>query len=213
VLAVGDSIGLSFGQGLATSLDATKVVKVTVDAREGTGLARPDAFDWSFQIRADIEQFHPEVIVAMFGGNDDQDLQVAGRYIAFGSPQWRQIYAARVQQFAQTVQAGGARLLWAGLPVMRSAAKTARFATVMAVTRSALGADPSSAFVDNTATLSGGSGQYVDALPNGSGQQVIVRQPDGVHLSPAGATRLATNAIATMTTRWHLNLSGGSPTP
>jgi hypothetical protein len=208
VLIVGDSIGLSFGQGLATSLDATNVVKATVDAREGTGLARPDSFDWPAQLRADMAQLHPDVVVAMFGGNDDQDVQVNGRYIGFGTTSWQEVYAARVQQFAAEVRADSARLLWSGLPVMRSAAKTARFTTVMNVTRAAVAADPWALFVDNSATLSGSSGQYVDALPNASGQEVIVREPDGVHVSPAGAGRLAATAVAAMTAHWHLDLSG-----
>jgi uncharacterized protein len=184
------------------------VVRATVDAREGTGLARPDSFDWPAQLRADIVQFHPEVVVAMFGGNDDQDVQVAGRYVAFGSGAWQQVYAARVQQVADLVHAAGARLLWSGLPIMRSGAKTARFASVMRTISSAVSADRWALFVDNSATLAGPSGQYADALANGSGQEVIVREPDGVHVTPAGAGRLAATAIAAMTSGWHLDLSG-----
>jgi len=206
VLVVGDSIGLSFGQSLANALDATGVVHTTVDAREGTGLARPDSFDWPAQLRADIVQFHPEVVVAMFGGNDDQDVQVNGRYIAFGSPLWGQLYGARVSQFAHTVTSSGARLLWSGLPVMRSAAKTARFTTVMGVTQQAVSAIPGAIFVNNYPTLAGPSGQYEDSLPDASGQQVLVREPDGIHVSPAGAGRLAAKAIADMTFVWHLSL-------
>ena len=120
VLAIGDSIGLSFGQAVATKLDASGLAHTTVDGREGTGLARPDSFDWSAEVQADLAQFHPQVVVAMFGGNDDQDVIVNNRFITFGSTRWQQIYAARVAQIAAEVHAAGARLLWAGLPVMRS---------------------------------------------------------------------------------------------
>jgi len=213
VLAIGDSIGLSFGQSLATKLDASGLARTTVDGREGTGLARPDSFDWSAEVQADLAQFRPQVVVAMFGGNDDQDVIVNNRFITFGSPRWQQIYAARVAQIAAEVHAAGARLLWAGLPVMRSAGKTARFATVMTVTREALAGRDGVVFVDNFATLAGPGGGYVDAMQNPDGQEVLVREPDGVHPSPAGADRLADAAIAAMARTWHLDLVDGSTPP
>jgi len=213
VLAIGDSIGLSFGQSLATKLDASGLAHTTVDGREGTGLARPDAFDWSAEVQADLAQFHPQVVVAMFGGNDDQDVIVNNRFIAFGSTRWQQIYAARVAQIATEVHAAGARLLWAGLPVMRSAGKTARFATVMAVTRGALAGRDGVVFVDNFATLAGPGGGYVDAMQNSDGQEVLVREPDGIHLSPAGADRLAGTAIGAMVAAWHVDLVPRSTPP
>src|SRR5581483_3766700 len=100
----------------------------TVDAREGTGLARPDAFDWIAQLRADVARVHPDIVVVSFGGNDDQDLLVGGRFVPFDSGPWQAIYAARVQQVIATVHP--AFLLWSGLPVVRSAAKTTRLMTV-----------------------------------------------------------------------------------
>jgi hypothetical protein len=210
VLTIGDSIGLSFGQALAAKLDASGLAHTTVDGREGTGLARPDSFDWSAEVQSDLAQFHPQVVVAMFGGNDDQDVIVNNRFIAFGSAQWQQIYAGRVAQIAAEVHAAGARLLWAGLPVMRSASRTARYATVMAVTREALAGREDVVFVDNFATLAGPGGGYVDAMQDPDGQEVLVREPDGIHPSPAGADRLADTAVTEMVAAWHLDLVRGS---
>ncbi|HVM67436.1 MAG TPA: hypothetical protein VMU14_21370 [Acidimicrobiales bacterium] len=204
VLVIGDSLGLSFGYSTANKLDAGGMVKTTVDAREGTGLTRPDAFDWAAEVRADIVQFHPELVIAMFGGNDDQDTIVNGRFIPFGSQAWTVIYGARVAGVAATVHSAGAHLLWAGLPVMRSAALTQRLQAVMAVTGTALAGRDGAAFIDNSAALSDGSGHYTVALPGSGGQEVIVREPDGVHMTPAGADRLADRAIAAMATSWHL---------
>jgi hypothetical protein len=210
VLVVGDSLGLSFGQSLAARLDASGVTKTTVDAREGTGLARPDSFDWVAQFEADIVRFHPEVIVASFGGNDDQDVQVGGRYIGFGTAQWRTIYHDRVAAIVAEAARANARLVWSGVPVMRSSAKTGRLDTVMSVTRSAVDGHPLALWVSNSATLADSSGHYQVALPNGAGQQVIVREPDGVHETRAGADRLADRTISAIVTTWHLQLKPGS---
>ena len=206
VLIVGDSLGLSFGQSVAAKLDASGVTRSTVDAREGTGLARPDSFDWVAQLQADIVRFHPEVVVASFGGNDDQDVVVNGRYIGFGTPQWQSVYADRVGRVVGEVAAAHARLVWSGLPVMRSSAKTARLETVMAATRAAVAGSPSALWLPNLATLADPSGHYQVALPDSSGKQVLVREPDGVHETRAGADRLADRAITAMASAWHLEL-------
>jgi len=211
VLVIGDSLGLSFGRSLAVKLDATKVVATTVDAREGTGLTRPDAFDWPAQLQADIVHFHPEVIVASFGGNDDQDIQINGKFIAFNSPQWQAIYQARVAQMAAEARAANTYIEWSGLPIVQSAAKTARYQIVMGLTRAALAHARGALFVDNLATLADASGHYEVALPDASGKLVLVRQPDGIHETTAGADRLADKATAAMQTAWHLNLTGSTP--
>jgi hypothetical protein len=206
VLAIGDSIGLTFGQSVADKLDASGLAHTTVDAREGTGLARPDSFDWPQQVRADIVQFHPELVVAMFGGNDDQDLTVGGHDVPFGSAAWSADYAARVRELSLTVTGSGAHLVWAGLPVMRSSSRNARYAQVMAATQNGLAGIPGALFVDNTLTLAGPQGQYEDALTNPGGQEVIVREPDGIHVSPAGGDILAGRVIGALDTAWHAQL-------
>jgi hypothetical protein len=210
VLVIGDSIGLSFGYSMANKLDAGGIVKTTVDGREATGLTRPDAFDWTAEVRADIVQFHPELVVAMFGGNDDQDTIVSGRFIPFGSQAWTVIYGSRVAGIAATVHSAGAHLLWAGLPVMRSAGLTQRLQSVMSVTKAALAGRNGAAFVDNFGALSDGAGHYTVAVPGTGGQQVIVREPDGIHLTPAGADRLADRAIGQMAQSWHLVVRTGT---
>jgi hypothetical protein len=206
VLEVGDSLGLTFGQSLASKLDATGVVQTTVDAREGTGLARPDSFNWPAQLRADIVRFHPQVIFASFGGNDDQDVQVDGKYIPFGSPAWDSIYQQRVVQLASAAWDANAYLVYSGLPVMRSSGLTQRLEVVMNLTKQALAGHPDVLFVDNMPTLAGASGGYTDTLHDASGNAVIVRQPDGIHETPQGADRLVDKAIAAMNAAWHTHL-------
>jgi len=206
VLVVGDSLGLDFGDSIKNKLDAGGIIHTQVDGRVATGLTRPDSFDWSAELRSDLAQFKPELVIAMFGGNDDQDAIVGGRFIPFPSQAWGEIYGSRVASFADAVHASGAHLLWAGLPVMRSAVKTQRLQTVMAVTRAVLAARDSTMFVDETTTLADGAGHYAYALPDAAGQLVVVREPDGVHFSPAGADWLADRAITTMVSSWHLVL-------
>jgi hypothetical protein len=54
--------------------------------------------------------------------------------------------------------------------------------------------------------LSDAQGAFASFLPDGSGNEVQVREPDGTHVSPSGAERLTRAAIAAMDHSWGLNL-------
>jgi hypothetical protein len=47
-------------------------------------------------------------------------------------------------------------------------------------------------------------GTYTSYLPGSSGQTVQVRASDGVHLTPAGASRVLPLVLAAISTRWRL---------
>src|SRR3989442_1242992 len=78
------------------ALDAKGGFVVKIDARQATGLARPDYFDWRAQVAADVRSFKPNVVLAMFGGNDDQNFIAGGQGYVLGSTGWRDVYGERV---------------------------------------------------------------------------------------------------------------------
>lgn len=75
VTVAGDSISVGLGSELRDVLseqDDDLVVKVI--GEPGTGLARPDNFDWPSRIRTLAAEFPPDVLVFSVGSNDAQDL-------------------------------------------------------------------------------------------------------------------------------------------
>ena len=68
----GDSISVGLGAALRTKTPSDVVVKVI--GEEGTGLARPDTFDWPTRLQALAKDFPPQVLVLSLGSNDAQDL-------------------------------------------------------------------------------------------------------------------------------------------
>src|SRR5438093_3203410 len=98
VLVVGDSIGEDLGIGLGRLLSEKDTFVTKVDARQATGLARPDYFDWQGQLDRDIRSFRPDLVVAMFGANDDQGFIVGDTGYALGTSSWRGIYTRRVDR-------------------------------------------------------------------------------------------------------------------
>ena len=67
VLIVGDSLGIDLGGPLQYDLADTGVVNAALDARESTGLTRPDYFNWPAELASDLKTAHPQVVVVMIG--------------------------------------------------------------------------------------------------------------------------------------------------
>ena len=195
VLIVGDSIGLDLGGPLQSDLAGTGVVSAALDARESTGLTRPDYFNWPAELTSDLKTVEPQVVVVMIGANDAQDF-LGPPDIPFTSPQWNTLYAQRVAQFMQIAESGGATVVWAGMPPMQDPGLNAQMADLNAVDQhQAAAAHPPVVFLSTDKTLGTAQGGYTAFVTNGAGQVVNVRTPDGTHLTPGGGQVVAQQVI------------------
>jgi len=137
VTVAGDSISVGLGSHLRTVLqdgdegdddegdgdegDGDDTV-VKVIGEGGTGLARPDNFDWPSRIRALAAEFPPDVLVFSVGSNDAQDLTDAdGRVVVTMSDEeaWDAEYSRRLAEvFDAFAPADGAsartEVIWVG---------------------------------------------------------------------------------------------------
>ena len=212
VLVVGDSIAGGFGTGLARVLGATGVARVTVDGRAATGLARPDYFDWAAELADDVARYSPDVVVTMFGGNDAQSFLDHGSAVSFGSPAWLTAYRQRVDAIiAAAIDAGPAQLVWVGMPVMAPAGLSARMRVLdrlyaEEVANIEVAKVGRALFVDSWPLFTDSRGGYSAYLPDAAGRLELMRQTDGVHLSTAGADRLADAVVRAMGATWGLAL-------
>jgi hypothetical protein len=188
ILVAGDSLMGFIGPALVRELDGYPVT-VVEDWKVGTGLARPDVLNWPAQLGADMAQHDPEVVILGFGGNDMQDMGTdEGRLVA-GTEAWRIEYQRRVAQVLNAVEAPHRTVYWVGLPVT-TRADIERIAPVQAeAVRTEISARPWAHFVDTRPLLSP-DGEYVTFLPDASGDDVRVREDDGVHPNLAGAQRM-----------------------
>jgi uncharacterized protein len=204
VLIVGDSIAKDFGESLLEQLGATGVVNPILDARPATGLSRPDYFDWQAQLASDLARDRPEVVVAMFGGNDAQPFLLTGHPVHFNTPEWTAAYGARIAQFVGQAAGGGRRVLWVGMPVMSSATFSASMQVLNQIDRTQMNSVVGQAggFFDSWPLFVDASGHYSAYLADATGRLQQVRQSDGIHLSRAGADRLATAVVADLQSRF-----------
>ncbi len=207
VLMVGDSIGLDLGQPLVDALGATGEAATTLDARVDTGLSRPDYFDWPAELRIDLANQQPQLVVIMMGANDAQGLVNGSTVTRFGTPAWNADYGRRVGAFIDEANAGGAHVLWVGLPPMASPQLNAQVQDLNAVDEARVAADPRlAAYLSSVKVLGNAQGGFSTYLPDPSGAEIAVRDPDGIHLTPGGGARLAAAVIAAARADFHIRL-------
>jgi hypothetical protein len=201
VLAVGDSIGADVGQGVLRVLSGRRTFVASMDAHEATGLARLDYFDWPSQLAADIGEFRPDVVVAMFGANDAQSIWFQGHWYAYGTAAWQSAYRQRVAQVMAEATSGGRVLIWVGMPPMASNRLTDGMQLINHIVATEAPAHPGVVYVDSWSLLADDGG-YAAYLRTPSGTEQLVREPDGVHLSAAGSDRVAERVFQAMTALW-----------
>ena len=202
IWVAGDSLVVVPGYAIVRAAAASPVIEAVgdVDGRVATGLTRPDVFNWFTHVAAQLKKLRPKVVVLDYGANDDHSYMTGlppGVSIgAFGSPAWSDEYRRRVAGMMDTVNRGGAVVVWIGLPVTRSEAQTQRLDTINAIVQSEAKARPGKAiFVDTYTMFAGDNGRYAEYLENRAGDLVKVRADDGVHFDPAGGALIARRVL------------------
>jgi len=115
VTVAGDSISVGIGASLRTRVDPAVVVKVI--GEEGSGLARPDTFDWPTRLETLARDFPPEVLVLSLGSNDAQDLtDDQGTVVAAmtDAQAWDTEYQRRLGRAVDAFADTGTTVVWVG---------------------------------------------------------------------------------------------------
>ncbi len=194
----GDSLVITPGYSIVRAVGASPVMRAVggVDGHVGTGLERPDVFNWFQEIRTKMKQLKPNVVVLNFGANDDHGYMTGlpkGTAIDdFGTTSWRREYGRRVGGIMDTINRAGGIVIWIGLPITRSPEQTRRFDVVNAVVVQEARKRPAKAvYLDTYGMFASDSGGFTEYLPNANGGSVKVRAGDGVHFDTAGGDMIA----------------------
>ena len=199
----GDSLAITPGESVINKALATQSIGIlsVVDGHVGTGLARPEVFNWPAYMRDEVLRDHPDAVVLTLGSNDDQDLTGDGGGEHFGTPEWQTEYRRRVGGLMDTITASGeTTLFWVGLPPMRNTERfETRYRLINDIARTEAARRPGKVvYVDTETVLSPPGGGYADYLSNADGSVVQVRTGDGIHFTREGGDRIADAVIASM---------------
>lgn len=204
LLVAGDSMTEALGPVLEELAEGTGVVAAERALEYSSGLTRPDYFDWPAHLASLLAEHDPEVVVVSVGANDAQGIQTPSGPASFGTDAWVAEYRARVAATMDLLADEDRIVYWLGEPVMRSSDFDARMALITSVFREQAEHRPGIRFVDTRPTFAGDDGGYAAYLPDASGTPVLVRRDDGIHLTSAGARRLAVPLLDALRADWPL---------
>ena len=191
VYVAGDSLAKDLAIPLQSLVQDTGVARSAVQTKIGTGLVRPDTFNWLAQFRADMSNLKPDIVIVEFGGNDTQGIPMPGGQDIQSvlDPRWAVEYGKRVGAAMDLLNAAGRKLIWVGVPNSRDDAKNAELAVVRQVTSDEAqkrGVD----YVDTWKLFVSAEGNYADYILVDDDLQAV-RQNDGFHLNTNGVGYLA----------------------
>ncbi len=198
VALTGDSM---MAVGLASTLqrEAPRYKNLTLLPlfKSGTGLARPEVFNWQREYPAMLGSARPDLVLVAIGANDGQGFVEGGVTYAFGTPAWQALYERRVEAFLNLLEARGATVVWVGLPPMKSGTYDAHIALVNRIDYAVVKASPHAVWFSSAGLVGDSAGHFAD-YGTVHGSTVRLRQPDGIHLSDDGAELLAAKLLPWM---------------
>lgn len=210
VLEIGDSLGNDLGWGLQRHLSPASGLHLIEADVSSTGLVDRSFYDWPAHLATDLHRYHPQLVLASLGGNDEQGMVIDGSVQAFGTSAWQRAYLAKVTALVREATDAGAYVLWVGLPVMQQPGFSAGIATLDTLYARAAATDRYATYLSTWELFSRpGVGFAAAAEVNGASAQV--REPDGVHYGYAGEDVVATYVIRHLAASFHVRLAPQSP--
>jgi hypothetical protein len=178
IMIIGDSAMFDASpaiQALYEWLGTTTVVNVSFP---GFGLTR-DSAEWHRTWPGLVAANRPQLVLAMVGGWDFGYVKANGA----------KAYGSVLDDATKVLTAAGGRILWLGTPPTDAFGRTNQVDLLMQATaRDHPGA---SAYADPAPVLRASDGTAPRWLTDATGRLVLARKPDGWHLCPDGALRVA----------------------
>ncbi len=203
VVMMGDSMMRLLGNEMEKAFKKAGVQPAVAFSSLGSGLVRPAAFDWTAKTAELLETNKPKTVFVSLGTNDRQPIEgEEGGVIYYGKPEWAVAYAKRIGALMDQLLAGGVtRIVWFRLPPMKEAVNQAHADLVNEIVAQEAAAESRKDKVtifDLGPVLSRRPGVYTQYLMSPDGEALSVRDPDGVHLTPAGGKVIASAVLKAM---------------
>jgi lysophospholipase L1-like esterase len=196
ILLTGDSLMQSLDTVLEDRL--ARRANIVSDVHAGAALTTEFAVDWLALARRQVATWHPHATVVFLGTNDlSYSHTPDGRTVHCCGSDWGAEFERRARIAMRTyAQDGAGKVLWLTVPYARDRERApAATAVNAALHRAAAGLSGVSVIPADEIFTPGGKYR---AWMRYQGRRVHVREPDGIHLSIAGARIAAEYVIAAL---------------
>jgi hypothetical protein len=200
----GDSVGGSFGVQMEPVSASTGLFKPTLDYTVGTGLTRPEFYNWPEHFAKDvIPNLDPDVIVPMFGANDDQNMERPdGSVLTKYTPEWFEEYRRRVGATMDLMRSpdNDRLVVWVGSVPAGPGSQISNQDVLNYIYWSEAQSRPWVTYVDTWVILGGPppDHSWAPEVPCADGKMRDMFQGDNLHLATTGAVRLSWATIKHM---------------
>jgi hypothetical protein len=205
LLEIGDSLGDDLEYGIRHELQHTPGLKLIQRNKVSTGLSASWFYNWPAHLKTFLHAHHPNLVVIMFGANDEQALDVDGVSRPFGSPKWRSAYIARVRKIDQLVTKAGAYAFWVGLPIAAPKSYSQGLKALNAIYRQVALSTPGVTFQPMWQLLATKGGNYRGGA-DVNGVQSALRVSDGIHFTSTGELVIGTFIARQLATVYNVKL-------
>lgn len=189
-LLVGDSIMHSLSVGFQNAMHKApyNLETIDVDFKISSGLNRIDFYDWFTRTSELLNLHNPDVMVIVFGGNDDQHiLDTGGTLRAELTPEWEEAYQERVSRYAEILNQSSVRkVYWVGHPMSNLPRYNKFFPIFNRIYEEVAAEYPQIEFVDCW-DIFAQNGDFTPVVTDKSGDKGKVRTNDGIHFTQHGA--------------------------
>ena len=210
LLEIGDSLGDDLEYGIRHELQFTPGLKLIQRNKTATGLSASWFYNWPAHLKSDLHDYHPNLVVIMFGANDEQALNVDGVSQPFGSPKWRSAYIARVRRIDRMVTKAGAYAFWVGLPIAAPKTYSQGLRALNAIYSQVASSTPGVTFQPMWHLLATKGGNYRGGAVVNNVQSAL-RRSDGIHFTSTGELVIGTFVARQLATVYNVNLRPEEP--
>jgi hypothetical protein len=210
LLEIGDSLGDDLEYGIRHELQLTPGLKLIQRNKTSTGLSASWFYNWPAHLKSDLHDYHPDLVVIMFGANDEQALAVGGVSQPFGSPKWRSDYIARVRRIDRMVTRAGAYAFWVGLPIAAPKSYSQGLRALNAIYAQVAASTPGVTFQPMWHLLATKAGNYRGGAVVNNVQSAL-RLSDGIHFTSTGELVIGTFVAHQLATVYDVSLHPEEP--
>lgn len=193
---LGDSLAYQAAPFVTETLHA-EGFQVFSRAVAGTGLLQglnpfswvPSGWDWLTEMRSLVAQDDPDVVVAEFIGVYFPPADGSG--LAYGSDAFKAAWGRATEEAMQILTAKHATVYWVLVPPMKGELLNEVAHEVNDIYRNLISRwnqtplQDAVQYIDESTPFSNPDGSFAEYLPGADGTPVLMRWPDGVHLTDA----------------------------